>query len=233
MVQPFKRSAAEVLSDGSFLTADEIVEKAVQRKLLDPAKMTDAPGRTMSSVLNNNIRQQGDDSEFARRGDEFGLKRKRAKGGPAPGSATSDEPNQIQFNGRAGEYAVASELTFYGFDACLANIEGRTDVFAVKGGRCFFVQVKTSVPARNRCSFFIPPSTHEEFDLPDAYYAFVMRSVAGNDFLVMPYHEVQKQIEAGRIKKMSRKYRATFLWGDKITLDGADVTYYRRRWPTA
>lgn len=231
MVQSFKIPAIEVLSEGELLTADEIVEKAVQRGLLDKGKMTQAPERTMSSVLSNNIRQRGSGSEFIRRGDKFGLNPGRADAGG--GKSAPKSPAQALFNGKAGEYAVAGELLFCGFDACVANVDEGTDVFAVKGGRCFFIQVKTSVPERNRCSYFISPGAHKRFNRPDAYYAFVMRSGARNDFLVMPYHEVQKQVESGRIEKMDAKYRATFVWGDRITLDGMDVDYYRRRWPLA
>ena len=60
-----------------------------------------------------------------------------------------------------------------------------------------------------------------------------MRSDAGNDFLVMPYSEVQKHAEPGNIGKASRKYIAKFARRDGITLGGADVTRYRRRWPQA
>ena len=49
----------------------------------------------------------------------------------------------------------------------------------------------------------------------------------------MPHSEVQKHVESGGIGKMNRKYLAKFVWRDRITLDGADVTCYRRRWPEA
>ena len=128
---------------------------------------------------------------------------------------------------------MISELLFYGFDACMTNVDAETDVFAVKDGKCFFLQVKTSVPAGSRCSFFISPGAHKKFDRPGAYYAFVARSGTGNDFLVMPHSEVQKHVESGGIGKSGSKYIAKFVWRDKITLDGADATYYRRRWPEA
>ena len=251
MAQPFKKSAIEVLSDeDGFLTAAEIVERAVQKGLLDAEKMTDAPARTMSAVLSNNIGQRGSGSEFIKLDGRFGLNRAgggaasdaadRPLSGPAAvgqnrkkAGATSEAPNQILFNGRAGEYSVISELLFYGFDACMTNVDAETDVFAVKDGRCFFLQVKTSVPAGSRCSFFISPGAHKKFDRPDTYYAFVARSDTGNDFLVMPYSEVHKHIESGGIGKSGSKYIAKFVWRDKITLGGADVTCYRRRWPEA
>lgn len=227
MAQPFKKSAIDVLSDeDEFLTAAEIVERAVQKGLLDRDKMTQAPEGMMSAVLSNNIRQRGSASEFVKLDGRFGLKR-------AGGRATSSVPGQILFNGKAGEHSVVSELLFYGFDACPASVDEETDIFAVKDGRCFFLQVKTSVPAGNRCSFFIPPDTHKKFDYPDAYYAFVVRSGTCNNFLVMPYREIQKHIESGSIGKSGGKYIAKFAWGDKITLDGLDVTGYRRRWPEA
>ena len=261
VVQPFKISAIAVLSGkDEFLTAAEIVERAVQKGLLDRDKMTQAPEGMMSAVLSNNIRQRGSDSEFVKLDGRFGLKRarrpdagarNRAGGsaasdepdrplsGPAAdqnrkgAGATSDAPDQILFNGRAGEHSVVSELLFYGFDACVSSVDKETDVFALKDGRCFLFQVKTSVPAGSKCSFFIPPGAHKRFDRPDAYYAFVMRSDAGNDFLVMPYSEVQKHVESGSIGKASRKYIAKFAWKDRITLGGTDVTRYRRRWPRA
>ena len=89
------------------------------------------------------------------------------------------------------------------------------------------------MPAGSRCSFFISPGAHKKFDRPGAYYAFVARSGTGNDFLVMPYSEVQKHVESGGIGKSGSKYITKFVWRDKITLDGADVTCYRRRWPEA
>lgn len=236
-MQPFKNSAIAVLSDSDTqLTASEIVKKAVQQGLLDTDKMPHAPERAMSAVLSNNIRQRGSESEFVRTDDRFGLnpaRRPEDARAPADGAEASEIPNQALFNGRAGEYSAVSELLFYGFDACVANVDEGTDVFAVKRGRCFFIQVKTSVPVRNKCSFFISPGAHKKFNRPDAYYAFVMRSGTCNDFLVMPYHEVQKQIESGNIEKLDRKYRATFAWGKTIALGGMDVTYYRRRWPHA
>ena len=40
-------------------------------------------------------------------------------------------------------------------------------------------------------------------------------------------------MESGGIRKSGGKYIAKFAWRDRITLDGADVTHYRRRWPEA
>ena len=235
VAQPFRKSAIEVLSDGyRLLTAAEIVEKAVQRGLLDPGQTTRAPERIMKAVLSGDMRRRGPDSEFVRRGERFGLDPERHPGARGcAGRPTSNAPSRILFNGRAGEHSVASELLFYGFDARVAAVDAETDVFAAKGGRRFLFQVKTSVPVRDKCSFFIPPGAHEKFGLPGAYYAFVARSGACNDFLVMPHSEVQKHVESGRIARMSRKYRASFVWGERITLGGADVTHYRRRWPEA
>lgn len=241
MAQPFKGSAIEILSDDQPLTALEIVKRAVRKGLLDEGKMTLAPERTMSAVLSNNIKQRGDDSEFVRRGDLFELKPGAGRGGGQPaGKPKSEEAKaerhaylRAQFNGRAGEYSVVSELLFQGFDASVANVDDGTDVFAIREGRCFFFQVKTSAPVRNRCSYFIPPLAHARFNRPDAYYAFVMHSGDRNDFVVMPYCEVQKHMDAGRITMPEQKYRATLVWGDKVTLAGEDVSYYRRRWPKA
>ena len=226
MAQPFKNSAFEVLSDERRpLSAGAIVEKAARRKLLDPTTAR-ASARTMSAVLSCDIRRLGAASRFVRRGDLFGLN-------PAlrPGPAGADSARAL-LNGRAGEHSVAAELLFRGFDARPAG-DGGADIVAEKGGRRFLFQVKTSAPVRNRCSFFIPAAAHEKFDRPGAYYAFVMRSDAGSDFLVMPYREVQRHVRSGRIEKLGRKYRAELVWGDRIALDGIDVTRYRRRWPRA
>lgn len=259
VVQPFKISAIKVLTGSGPLTALEIVEKAVQSGLLDAGKMTHAPERTMSAVLSNNIRQRGADSEFVRQDDRFGLNpalkhdAKRAAGRPAgvapeppEGKAGHNAHLRAMFNGKAGEYSVVSELLFHGFDACAVNVDDGTDVFAVKGNRCFFIQVKTSAPVRNKCAYLIPPGAHEKFNHPDAYYVFVRRSDECNDFVVMPYHEVQKHMDSGRITKSyqkhvdlgsttksHQKYCATLSWKDRITLGDEDVTYYRRRWPRA
>ena len=159
VAQPFRKSAIEVLSDGyRLLTAAEIVEKAVQRGLLDPGQTTRAPERIMKAVLSGDMRRRGPDSEFVRRGERFGLDQQGPPGARGcAGRPTSNAPGRILFNGRAGEHSMASELLFYGFDARLAAVDEGTDVFAAKGGRRFLFQVKMSVPVRNRCSFFILP----------------------------------------------------------------------------
>ena len=222
MARPVESSAFEVLSDERRpLSAGAIAEKAARRKLLDPKT-----ARAVGAALSGDIRRLGAGSRFVRRGDLFGLN-------PAlrPGPAGADSARAL-LNGRAGEHSVLSELLFRGFDARPAG-DGGADVSAAKGGRRFLFQVKTSVPVRNRCSFFIPAAAHEKFDRPDAYYAFVKRSDAGSDFLVMPYPEVQKHVRSGRIGRPGRKYRAELDWGDRIALGGIDVTRYRRRWPRA
>lgn len=63
------------------------------------------------------------------------------------------------------------------------------------------------------------------------YYAFGVHS-GPCDFLVMPYREVQKQIDSGRVKA-STKHRVTFVWDDKTAPGGMDVARYRRRRPEA
>lgn len=110
-------------------------------------------------------------SDFVRRGERFGLDQQGPPGARGcAGRPTSNAPGRILFNGRAGEHSVASELLFYGFDARVAAVDEGTDIFAAKGGRRFLFQVKTSVPVRDKCSFFIPPGAHEKFGLPGAYY---------------------------------------------------------------
>ncbi len=226
MAQPFKSSAFEVLSDERRpLSAGAIVEKAARRKLLDP-RTARAPERTMSAVLSCDIRRLGAGSRFARRGGLFGLN-PLLRPGP-----TGADPGRALLNGMAGEHSVAAELLFRGFEARAAG-DGGADIVAEKGGRRFLFQVKTSAPVRNRCSFFIPAGAHEKLRRPGAYYAFVMRSDAGSDFLVMPYREIQRHVRSGRIEKLGRKYRADLVWGKRITLGGLDVTRYRRRWPRA
>ncbi|HEY1138300.1 MAG TPA: HTH domain-containing protein [Xanthomonadaceae bacterium] len=61
-----------------------------------------------------------------------------------------------QFTGKAGEYAVMSELLFFGFNVSAMTVDDGIDIVASKNDSYFHIQVKTSnASASNKFQFKI------------------------------------------------------------------------------
>ena len=64
------------------------------------------------------------------------------------------------------------------------------------------------------------------------HYAFVLRSEAGaTDFVILPYSEMKRLIEQGKINKNKAGYQVTFKVGaNDITVGKSSVSFYRNNW---
>lgn len=91
------------------------------------------------------------------------------------------------FMGKAGEYAVMSELLFWGYNASLMSVDVGIDVVANKNNRYFHIQVKTSTPQNNGKFFFsIKKKAFDENNSASTYYVFVMREKLSCSFAILP-----------------------------------------------
>jgi hypothetical protein len=95
----------------------------------------------------------------------------------APVAANVEPPTvAAAFIGRAGEYAVMTELLFWGYNVSLMTIDNGVDVVACKDNQYFNLQVKTaSAQDGGRFSFTIRKSSFDAYDKASTFYVFVRR----------------------------------------------------------
>jgi len=170
--------------------------------------INDLPGR-ISQVLGADSKKKGVAASFSKvKNKTGGLKRgiyklkRQAAVTPKPTVAPSVT---TQFTGRAGEYAVISELLFYGFNACAMSVDDGIDVIASKDNNFFHVQVKTSnITDSGVFSASIKRTSFDAKNSSQMFYIFVLRqndsSRYFNDYVILPSHQVRQLIETGTIK---------------------------------
>ena len=246
MGQPFLKSAVAVLEkSGKPLAAGEIVERAIKDGLLD-CGATAASSATMRGVLTNNIRQKGTGSRFIAQDDKFKL-RVGIKGPPGrpPGTAPKGHgikaagrpkkpPSQEQLSGAGAEHLVVAQLNMDGYGTVMPEPDEGVDVVATKNGRDYPLQVKTSKGRGGLYTFRFKKSSHERLLKPNAHYVFVLRKPSENVFVVVPYAEVQRQINLDNIPLKNGIYHVKMRL-NTVSLGGqkADMSRYEDIWPGA
>lgn len=109
-------------------------------------------------------------------------------------------PVDRSFLGKAGEYAVMSELLFYGFNVSLMAVDKGIDIVAESGGIYFHLQVKTATEQDGAWRFSIKTSSFDANHKGNTYYVFVLRAAASNMYIVLPSTHIDTQRKLGRIK---------------------------------
>lgn len=103
--------------------------------------------------------------------------------------------------GMAGEYAVMSELLFWGFNVSLMAVDEGIDVIASRNNKYFHIQVKTT-GRRNpqgAFSFGIERKKFERNNAAHTFYILVMRDSSVTRFVVLPSSEISRQDSRGYI----------------------------------
>lgn len=92
--------------------------------------------------------------------------------------------------GKAGEYAVISQLLLNGYIANIMSVDDGIDIIASKDSKVFFIQVKTAtISDQNlRCSFSVKKSAFQKGHAMDVRYILVTR-YADNRFLFFKFTE--------------------------------------------
>lgn len=131
------------------------------------------------------------------------------------------------FVGKGGEYAVMSELLFWGFNVSLMSVDHGIDVIAQKENNFYNIQVKTSVEQDGRkFSFSIKRSSFAAYDNSSTFYVFVMRKKMDCFFAIFPSSKIHELKEAGKIagkSSLSISITADEKW-NSYRLNGVDVT---------
>lgn len=104
--------------------------------------------------------------------------------------------------GAAGEYAVASQLLFWGFNVTRPTIDMGIDLWAEKAKHIVYIQVKTCVAKEgdNTFSFKINKESFESTSHYYPFYIFVMRSGLDINYAIVPFTQLSTWIKYGFIK---------------------------------
>ena len=123
----------------------------------------------------------------------YRLKEERS---PAPTLPTAP-PAQKNFLGKAGEYAVMSELLFWQYNVSSMIVDDGIDLVASKDNKFFHIQVKTSSCQNgNTWHFTISKASFLRYQSGNVFYIFVLRKNTGNIFIVMPSNQISYLISS-------------------------------------
>ena len=105
------------------------------------------------------------------------------------------------YTGKAGEYAVMSELLFWGFNVSLMAVDEGIDIIAAKNNNYFHIQVKATTE-KAESSNFIFTIKRDVFDANNqstTFYVLVLRSKQHTEFMVLPSSEIYRLLQLGKI----------------------------------
>lgn len=236
----FKISAIEVLrKEKKPLHYKEITRLALERGLLTTEGAT--PENSMNSQITTDIKTKGKDSSFQKispsiyflnpKLQNINFKNERKE-------AVEEEKIVIEsgFTGKAGEHMVCSELLFRGFNASIMSVDVGMDIIATKNNQLIGIQVKTSnLNVYNTYVFDIRKVSFERHDTGSIFYIFVLHGEGKNNFLIMPYHEMEKKIKEKAIREVGQgnRYRVNIKTRDNNVYLGTkehEVNYYLNNW---
>lgn len=198
--------AKQVFEDSQYkeLHVDQIAMEAIRLK---PNLSSDAQelSQRLSGALSNNTKKKS--SLFRRVKNKSGgnkrgyyaLKTVRQKTLSATKLKPEAVTNDTKYIGKAGEYAVAAELLFRGYNATILPVDDGIDVVATRENRYFHIQVKTANETEaGYFNFTIKKRAFTTNNISQTFYIFVMRSKkkqnAQTDYAIFPSSEITRLI---------------------------------------
>lgn len=105
--------------------------------------------------------------------------------------------------GKAGEFAVVSELLFRGYSASIMSVDEGIDITASKNDKFFFIQVKTTLFADNKISVTIKPNNFVNNTNTNIFYTIVFRYLTNsayiNRYIILSSIDLERLIRKGAI----------------------------------
>ena len=124
---------------------------------------------------------------------------KEERTAPAAFAVNAPQPSK-NFLGKAGEYAVMSELLFWEFNVSSMIVDDGIDLVASKDNKFFHIQVKTSsCPKDNVWRFTISKASFMRYNSGNVFYVFVLRKTNGNEFIIIPSPQINYMIHSSSI----------------------------------
>ncbi|MEK7106058.1 MAG: winged helix-turn-helix domain-containing protein [Patescibacteria group bacterium] len=212
----FRNSAIEILKQSKIpLHSKEITRLALEKGILETEGAT--PENSMNTQVILDIRNRKDQSDFVKVGPStYGLNPKREENKIEKEIEKKEEAEEEKikiesgYTGKGGEHLVCSELLFRGYNASIMSVDVGMDIIATKDNSLFSVQVKTSnLNSFDTYVFDVRKVSFERHDSGNIYYVFVLHGEKGNDFLILPYYEMEKKVSEKVILEVGhgKRYR--------------------------
>lgn len=149
-----------------------------------------------------------------------------------------EEKEKIEsgFTGKGWEHLVCSELLFRGYNASIMSVDVGMDIVATKWNNLISIQVKTSnLNKFDTYLFDVRKVSFERHSTSNVYYIFVLHGELNNDYLILPFFEMEKKIKERALIPIlnDTKYRVRimkrnghiYLWNMNFEVD-----YYKNNW---
>lgn len=238
----FKKAAIVVLQNAKTpLHYSEITRLAIEQGILETQGAT--PEATMHAQLGTDIKLSAEKSLFVKTGPGiFGLNTTKKnivdKLEFEVAEEEQDEKISIEsgFVGKAGEHLVCSELLFRGFNASIMSVDVGLDIVAVKDNQLIGVQVKTSnLNKFDAYVFDVRKVSFERHNSGNIFYIFVLHNEAGNQFLILPLHEMERKVHEKAILEVGhgKRYRVNIkIRSSKVYLGNKEheMNYFLNNW---
>jgi len=237
----FKDSAIQILEQANKpLHYKEITRLALEEGILETDGAT--PEASMNAHLVMDIKNKGKSSDFIKTASAiFSLNpNKKTKPNIKATEKDQDEEEKIQvesgFTGKGGEHLVCSELLFRGFNASIMSVDVGLDIVATKDSKMYGIQVKTSnLNSFKTYVFDIRKASFERHDSGNIYYIFVLHGVSNNNFLILPFHEIDRLIAEKVILEVGhgKRYRVNIKFRNDTVFLGTlenSMSYYLNNW---
>lgn len=238
----FKQSAIEVLKKVKKpFHYNEITQMALELGLLETNGAT--PDATMLTEIVRDIKSKGTGSDFIKTAPGIFALNKNKKEIKQTLKIVEEEKEQEEkivaegsFTGKGGEHLVCSELIFRGFNASIMSVDMGVDIVAVKENQLFGIQVKTANINRfNIYVFNIRKVSFRRNSNGNVYYIFVLHGEDKNQFLILPFHEIERKVYEKAISEIGhgKSYRVNIkLRNDKVYLGniGHEMGYFLNNW---
>lgn len=123
-----------------------------------------------------------------------GVYKVRPKYAPVNPTIQKPKPPAIKstFAGRAGEYAVASELLFWGYNVLFNAVDEGIDLIADVDNKLHYIQVKTSAFVNETANFKIDTKSFEATKEKQPWYVFVMRDGTKLNYAIIPFFNIDQ-----------------------------------------
>lgn len=236
----FKTAAYKILkrSKGPLHYRD-ITAKALDMGILETEGAT--PEASLNAQLSTDIKRHSTQSAFIRTGPgEYALNPNYSepKAIVTPQATTEEDKEKIEggYTGKGGEHLVCSELLFRGFNASIMSVDVGMDIIATKENQLFSIQVKTSNLNRFQTYVFdVRRVSFERHNSGNIFYVFVLHGEKSNDYLIMPFHEMEKKVHEKAIREVGHgaRYRVNIKFRDGKVYLGTmahEMDYYLNNW---
>lgn len=138
--------------------------------------------------------------------------KKKKESKPIPNPITprqTSESSEKNYIGSAGEMAVCSELLFREYNVSRMSVDDGVDIVAIKNGKTFYIQVKTTQVTSNNFSVTIGSRSFDRYSSNDCYYIVVARAKE-NKYLIFTADDIKRMISNGVVTKSDRQISISF-----------------------